>query len=115
MHVVLELLRGSWGNRIGALKFQVIPSDASFGVGLARNEKPLVRFADSQINGFVGVLLLGLRLTLLEVVEVERRILSTGIMKNRRPREVLPNRLFQLAKASHVGGNEDERVLVVAG
>ena len=92
---VLELLGGPGGEAVLALELQVGPGDFALRVGLARHEKPVVGFGDSQIDRFVGALLLGLGLALLELVEVQRH----AVVPNRGPCEVLPDGLLQLSQA----------------
>ena len=71
----------------------------------------MIRLLNSQIDGLVGALRFGFGLARLELVEVQRH----AVVPDRRPGQELPNGLLQFAQAVGVAGQEDERVLVIAG
>ena len=48
-------------------------------------------------------------------LEAPQPIERLALIPNRLPRQVLPNALFQLFEPGHIGGDEDQCVLVIAG
>jgi hypothetical protein len=71
----------------------------------------VVRFRDTGIHRFVGILTFRLRLTGLELVEIQRLL----VVPNGRPCQILPDGIFQFAQPIRIGSQKDERVLVIPG
>ena len=62
-----------------------VQATSPFRVGLSRHEKPVIGFGNSQIDCFVGALLFGLGLSVLELVEIQ----CDSVVPDRGPSKVL--------------------------
>ena len=77
---------------------------------MLRNQKPLIRLRQARRHGAVGGLLLGLGLPPLVLIEVKLFLLGD----DRRPCQILAQRLVEVLQTHLVGSEKDERVPIEA-
>ncbi len=82
------------------------------GIGLVGDEEPDVGFGDERLHALFRIIAFGLRLILLEVIQIDVEYLV--IAANGLPGEEAAHTLFEVFQAIAVGGEEDKGIAILA-